>query len=384
MPVVAVTGMRQTGKTTMLLRDPLMQDRLYISLDDIALLKAARDDASGLWGEEDSIIIDEAQRVPELLLAVKRSVDLDRRSGRFILSGSASFDLKKGLAESLAGRAIYLSMHSLTRREISSNISNPPFLLCFMKEQRLPRVEAKPITDGEVLLGGLPPVVLNPDGVETWFKGFEQNYLERDIRLIARITNTIGFRDLLRLAAMRTGTVLNVSSLARDAGLPVETAKRYLGWIEESFVIRRLPPFLRNRATRIRKDHKLTVVDSGLASFLAGISDLRETPLRGALYETYVAQNLLGILAAHDYSAELLYWRTNTGQEVDFVIDRKTDLLAIEVKAASSWSVGDLRGLRAFLEATPDCTAAILAYNGHRAVKIGDRLWAIPIATLLS
>lgn len=384
MPVVAVTGMRQTGKTTMLVKDPGLQDRPYLSLDDVATLKAAREDPTVLWEGREILTIDEAQRAPELFLAAKRSVDTDRRLGRFLLSGSSSFDLRGELAESLAGRAIYLNLLPMTRREISAATQKPPFLVSFMARPTLPVTSAAPLRDSEVMAGGLPPVLLHPSSSEVWFKGYEQQYVERDIRLIARVENTIGLRDLLRLAAMRTGQVLNINSLSRDAGLPVKTTHRYLSWIEDSFLIRRLQPFLKNRATRIKKAPKLIVCDSGLARYLSAIHDLRESPLRGHLYETYVAQNLLGILSAHDFGAELLHWRTQSGEEVDLVIESRSEVLAVEIKAASSWSQRDLRGLRAFLSVTPHCKAAILAYNGTEPLKLGDRLWAIPLGILLS
>jgi predicted AAA+ superfamily ATPase len=167
--------------------------------------------------------------------------------------------------------------------------------------------------------------------------------------------------------------VLVISTIARDAKLNAATAGRYLDLLETSFLVRRLPPFLKNRGSRLIKSPKLHFTDSGLAAHLAGIRLLepgRDDLLRGALFETYVAQNLIALLEAHQPDAQLAFWHEQGRHEVDFVIEADRRVFAIEVKAAARWTGNDLSGLRAFLDRSPNCVAAVLAYNGREAVSL--------------
>lgn len=394
MPVVVVTGMRQVGKSTLLQRLSRIQDRRYVSLDDFAHLEAARRNPEAFLRGDQPITVDEAQKCPELLSVIKQMVDRDRIPGRFLLSGSANFALLRGITESLAGRAVYLTLYPFNRREIAGAVSDEPFLVRFFRSPEIAeRLSVRPLDPSEVVLGGMPTVCLgdvrNP---ALWFKGYEQTYLERDVRELSQVADLIAFRNLLLLTALRTGQLLKPSELARDAKLNTATASRYLGLMEASCVIRRIGPYLANRASRLIKSPKLYLSDSGLACYLTGIDSLDAAvnepavsePLRGAMFETYVAQNLSGILEACWPRARLLFWNVQGRHEVDFIIEVGRDTLAIEVKAASRWNDRDLSGLRAFLSATPRCRAAILAHNGTEAVRLDDRIWAIPLGLLLS
>jgi hypothetical protein len=386
LPVVVLSGLRQSGKSTLLQNEPaLVRGHAYRTLDDFATLAAARANPESLL--EGATILDEVQRCPELLVALKKSVDEQRRPGRFILSGSANLALLGHVSETLAGRAGYFALHPMTRRERRGTTNRQPFLVKFLSSAALPSGKAQPISEREVLTGGLPPACLGPaEGVAEWFRGYVQTYVERDVRQLSQITDLVAFRTLAQLAALRTGQVLVVSTLARDAKLNAVTAGRYLDLLETSFLIRRLPPFLKNRSSRLVKSPKLHFTDSGLAAHIAGVTALepgRDDMLRGALFETYIAQNLAALLEAHLPDAQLAYWCEHGRHEVDFVIETNRKVFAVEVKAATRWSESDLSGLRAFLDRTPDCVAAVLAYNGKEAAKLGERLWAIPMGQLL-
>jgi len=389
LPVVAVTGLRQAGKSTFLQNEPGLTGREFLSLDEFAVLEAARRDPQSFVRRHAALTIDEAQKCPELLTAIKREVDRDRRPGRFLLSGSANFALLKGITESLAGRAVYLTLWPFTRREIGGDLARPPFVMRFFESPRLPAASRPTMLgDAEVLRGGMPAVCLHGEQDTTlWFKGYEQTYLERDVRELARVADLVPFRHLLRLAVLRTGQVLKTSELARDAKANATTTSRHLTVMEASFVLHRLEPYLANRASRLIKSPKLYVGDSGLAAHLCGVlaagAPVVET-LRGALFETFVAQNLAATVEACWPGAHLYYWHVQGRYEVDFVVEVGRECLAIEVKTASRWDDRDLSGLRAFLEATPRCRAAILAYNGETAVQLDSRLWAIPLTTVLS
>jgi len=389
LPVVVVTGLRQAGKTTFLRSDPSLAGRRYFNLDDFATLEAARREPEALLEGAEPVIIDEAQRCPDLLVAVKRVVDRRRSPGRFLLSGSANLALLKDVSESLAGRALYLRLEPFTRREREGRLAQRPFLVRFLERPALPpRSEAEPLRDEEILDGGMPPVALGETRRrDLWFLGYEQTYLERDVRDLSQVADLVTFRNVLRLTALRTGQILNQSELARDAKLPAATAARYLGLLETSFVLRKLAPHLRNRSSRLIKSPKLFVADSGLAAHLTGVDDLGATagePLRGALYETYVLQNLAGILGAYLPRAELGFWSVQGRHEVDFTITSGRETFAIEVKAASRFGDRDLAGLRAFAAKTPDFRAGLLAYNGQEAHALGEGLFVVPIGLLLS
>lgn len=387
-PVVVVTGLRQAGKTTFLRRDSAFVGRRYVTLDDFAALEAARLDPESLLRGQDPLTIDEVQRCPDLLVAIKRAVDERRTPGRFVLSGSANLSLRHGVTESLAGRAMWLTLGPFTRRE-RLGATQEPFLVRFLKEAQLPpTVSAPALTDREVLYGGMPSMVVGGDvDRDLWLLGYEQTYLERDVRDLAQVADLVTFRTLLRLAAARTGQLLNQSEIARDAKLPVSTAVRYLGLLETSFILNRLPPYTRSRTARLLRSPKIFLTDSALACHLTATSDVSvaaDEPLRGPLYETFVYQNLAGILGAHLPDAELGFWSIQGRHEVDFVISHQRRRVAVEVKAAGRAGERDLAGLRAFRRTTPGASAGILAYNGSEAFVPEKGLFVVPLGLLLS
>lgn len=388
MPVVVVTGLRQSGKSTFLQQEKTLASRRYVTLDDFAQLAAARSDPEGFIRSDEPLTIDEAQKCPELFTAIKREVDRARRPGRFLLSGSANFALLRGITESLAGRALYLTLHPFSRRELHGEVRAAPFLRKAFDNGTPPKhVGAGAITLEELYLGGLPPVCLKLNRRPAlWFKGYEQTYLERDLRELSRLVDLVSFRNLLGLAALRTGRVLTISELGRDAKLNATTTARYLSLLEASFVIVRLNPYFANRASRLIKSPKLYVSDSGLAAHLIGVGETggANDSIKGALLETYAAQNLAAILESEWHGTRLSYWHVQGRYEVDFVIEQGQETMAVEVKAAARWNDRDLVGLKAFLEKTPHCRLAILAYGGGETVRLAERLWAVPLAVLLS
>ena len=385
MPVVCITGMRQTGKSTFLQRQAELRGRKYITLDDFAQLAAARENPDDFIDTDEPLIIDEAQRCPELFVAIKRAVDRDRVPGKFILSGSANFLLMKNISESLAGRAAYFNLHPFTRRELNGRLSEKPFLKKFFETGQIADFpEARLILPEEIVKGGMPSVCLGSlKNVINWFKGYEHTYLDRDIRDLSRIGNIIPFRGLLRLAALRTSGILSISELGRDARLTSATVTNYLSIMEISCIFYRLAPYLNNPASRLIKSPKFYMGDSGLACYLTGKDDLSDDPLRGALLETYVAQNIVATIASTWPQANLFFWNIQGRHEVDFIIEAGKTCIAIEVKATARWEKSDLSGLKSFVAATPHCTAGILAYNGAEPVSLGGKLWAIPLSLLL-
>ena len=216
-----------------------------------------------------------------------------------------------------------------------------------------------------------------------WFRGYEQTYLERDIRDLSRIGNIISFRGILHLLSLRIGKLLSISELGRYVRMRSAAVSNYLSLMEVSCISYRLALFLENRANRLIKSPKLYISDSRLASFLAGVDDLEKDPLYGVLLETYVAQNIIVILHSTWPKADLFFWNIQGRHEVDSVIGTGGKRIAIEIKSSARWESRYLAGLKAFLAATPQCRAGILAYNGSASISLGDRLWAIPIGILI-
>lgn len=386
MPVVVLSGMRQTGKSTLLLNQPQLRTRRYYSFDDYGTLEAVRSDPESFLSGDKPITIDEAHKYPEILTIIKQLVDRERKPGRFLLSGSANLLLLKNIADSLAGRAVYVNLSPFSRREISGITSKKPALIQFLDKGTLPRRVVPPITWRETIKGGMPVVCLEQVKKPViWFRGYEQTYLERDIRALSQVADLVSFHRLVQLIALRNAQVLNVSELARDAKMNVMTTSRYLDLLEISCVVFRMPPYLGNPASRLIKSPKLYVSDAGLAAYLAGLFDHRSTsPLLGAVFECYVAHNLLSILSAHAPDTAVFYWHIQGRYEIDFVLEHHNETIAIELKYSSRWHEKDLDGLRTFLKSTKNCRAAILAYNGREVFKIGDRVHVVPVSLLLS
>ena len=386
LPVVVLSGMRQTGKSTLLLNQPELRNRRYISFDDFATLEAAKSNPEDLIGGKGPLTIDEAQKYPWILNVIKQEVDKKRKPGAFLLSGSANFLLLKKVAESLAGRAVYLTLHPFTRREVQGLTKETPAIAHFINKNVFPTRKIKAVDLEEILKGGMPSICLrevkNPN---IWFHGYEQTYLERDIRALTQVADLVSFRRLLQLVALRNTKILNISELARDAKLNVVTTSRYLSLMETSFILNRMPPYLGNRSSRLIKAPKIYLSDTGLAAYLIGIKklDVNEA-YRGAFLESYVAQNLEGIFSTHYPYARITYWNIQGRYEVDFIVEIGDETIAIEVKNSSRWQERDLAGLKAYIGSTKKCRAAILAYNGHNVVKLESKIWAVPLKLLLS
>ncbi len=384
MPVVVLTGPRQAGKSTLLQLDPAFSKRRYATFDDYATLDAAQRDPETFL-EGGPLTLDEVQRFPEILSAVKHSVDRNRRPGHFLLSGSANLRLLKNVTESLAGRAVYLDLQPFTAREAEGRTSRPPVLRDLLQGIP-PEGKARPFDFGTVLKGGMPSVILGEvKKPEIWFKGYVQTYLERDLRDLSQVGDLAGFRRLMKLAALRTGGILSLSDLARDAKMNVMTLSRYLSLLETSFLIRRLPPYLGNQTSRLVKSPKLYFTDSGLAAHLTGLDPSQEDhPLKGVLLENWVAQNLLALSEALFPESGGFYWNIQGRYEVDFILESGKRTLAVEVKWGSRPKAEDLRGLEAFLKSQEEPVTGVLATTGRETLPLGKNLWAVPINLLLA
>jgi predicted AAA+ superfamily ATPase len=383
-PVVVVMGARQTGKSTLVQSHPALRDHRYLSLDDVDLRDLAERAPEELLARGERLILDEVQRVPDLLLAVKRAVDRDRprRRGRFVLTGSANLLLMHRVSESLAGRAAYVQLWPFTRGERAgkgragrwSALLDAPFARW---EERLGQGGERADWREEARLGGYPTPALELAGAAaraTWFGGYLQTYLERDLRDHAAIDALVDFRRLMRAACLRIGNLANQAELARDAGVPPATAHRWLNVLEASFQLRRLEPYSVNRTRRLVKTPKLYWTDTALALYLAGI----EEP-EGAHLENLILADLMAWRDGLDRAAEVMWWRSAAGTEVDFVIEQGRKLLAVEVKSTGTPRSSDARQLAAFRDEYGSAVhGCLLLHTGDEVTPIGRGILAAP------
>ncbi|OGQ73473.1 MAG: ATPase [Deltaproteobacteria bacterium RIFCSPLOWO2_12_FULL_57_22] len=393
-PVVLLHGARQTGKST--LAEWLASGghpARYLTLDDAAVLAAARGDPSGfIAGLEGPVVLDEVQRAPELFLAIKAVVDRDRSPGRFLLTGSANVMLLPRLSESLAGRMEILTLWPLSQGEIEG--VKEGFIDAVFSDSLPNRTKNREDVSGllaRLLCGGYPVVHgrLSEARQKAWFGSYVTTILQRDVRDLANVEGLTALPRLLSLLAARAMSLLNLSELSRSIAIPQTTLKRYMALLETTFLIQTLPAWSGNLGKRLVKAPKLVLSDTGLMSQLLGLSKKRITMdanLLGPLLENFVVMELLKQVTWSRTQARLFHFRTQTGQEVDIVLeDPAGHLVGIEVKAGATVTTQDFKGLRTFAEATGrHFQRGVVLYTGTESVPFGPRLHALPVRALWS
>lgn len=387
-PVVLLAGPRQAGKTT-LVRQLAANELRYLTLDDELTLLSARADPVGMIRSLDRAVIDEIQRAPQLLLAIKKSVDEDRRPGRFLLTGSANLMALPTVADSLAGRMETLSLLPLSQSEIERQSAN--WLDGVFKGQ-IP----KPGTTAHgsdlverVLRGGYPEAVSRPTSKRrvAWARQYIDAIIQRDVRDVSGIEKLDQLPRLLRALAQTAGQLCNYTQLAGQVGLDGKTASRYVAVFEQMYLLRRVEVWARNRLNRVIKTPKLQFIDSGLlASLLELTTDevAQDRTRFGNVLETFVYAELLKHTTTADGNYHLMYYRDIDQFEVDLVIENAAGhLVGVEVKAAATVKESDLRGLKKWSKLAGDrFKMGIVLYDGNEIMPIGDNLWAAPLSTL--
>ena len=354
MPVVAVTGPRQSGKTT--LCRACFPDHAYVSLEPQDTRSFATSDPRGFLAQHGGpAIFDEVQRAPDLLFYLQAEVDRDPTPGRFVLTGSQHFGLAAAVSQSLAGRVALLDLLPLSLEEV----------------RRFP--ESADDVWTTVWTGGYPRIHDQRLPAGGWLADYTTTYLQRDVQQVLRVTNQDAFAMFLRLAAGRTAQEQNLSSLGADAGITHPTARAWMSVLEASFVVFRAPPWVRNVRKRAVKSPKLHFVDSGLACHLLGIRDpaqLRLHPSRGAIFESWVASEILKARVHRGAPPDIFHLRETRGAEVDLVIEAGPRLFAVEVKSGATVVPDFFRALEGLAEAVreraPHLQAvARLVYGGE-------------------
>ena len=389
-PVVLLNGARQTGKSTLIQSLSATAQRRYFTLDDATTLAAAASDPDGfISGINDPVSLDEVQRAPGLFLAIKAAVDRDRSPGRFLLTGSANVLLLPHVADSLAGRMEIVTLWPLSNAEVAGsptlNLADGLF------DEPVYSLPISPCDRGELIVkllaGGYPESLTRAVSRrrQAWFDSYLQAIMQRDVRDLAQIEQLVEFPKLLQLLATRSAGLLNFAELSRTSGLAQTTLKRYFALLEILFLVYRLPAWERHLGKRMVKSPKLYLPDSGLLAHLLGQTEAHlgaVAGLPGALVETWVFSELIKHLAFTTKQLTLWHYRTQSGVEVDFVLEnRMGKLTGIEVKASQSVSSKDFNGLRYLKETEPHAfQRGILLYSGREVVPFGADMFAIPMS----
>jgi hypothetical protein len=387
-PVVLIVGPRRAGKTT-LVRSMEEADRAYITLDDQTVLEAARSDPAGFIRGLDRAIIDEIQRAPDLLLAIKKTVDEDYRPGRFLLTGSANVLTLPRIADSLAGRMETLQILPLARAEVEGRT---PSFLERLFEGKLKHQRKAVVGDDlvqAVLLGGFPEAMAR--GSERrrmdWARSYLTSILTRDLRDIAEVEKLTELPKFVRLLAEHSGQLVNYSQFGASIDVSHKTGQRYVGLLEQVFLIATLQPWFTNALKRIVKTPKLHFLDSGLLAGARGLTFDRVKADRGTfggLLESFVFSEELKLMTSSDLRLTPHHFRDRDMREVDIVMERDDGMIAgIEVKASATVKSGDFAGLRALAEPCGDRFACgVVLYDNTDVVPFGDRLVAAPLSCL--
>lgn len=389
-PVVCILGPRQVGKTT--LARQLEPGRTYVSFDDNTMLAAARYDPLGfVAGLPDRVILDEVQRVPELLTAIKLSVDNDRRPGRFILTGSANLLLLPNVQESLAGRMEVIYLNPLSEQE--KHHSAFSLLEALLTNQIKPAITGvqPPVTGiaEAVVGGGYPePNTRTEARARQWYRQYLNAIIQRDVQDIANIRDGDELLRLLQLIALRTGNLINISNLMQDIGLQRDTISRYLSVLERLFLVRTLPAWHRNAAKRLIKAPKIHIIDSGLGSALTSLKAAdwnKPDNAFGGMLESFVVQQLICQSGWCDNELRFSHYRDKDQLEVDLVIEQDDRLWGVEVKKSASIQGRDARGLARLAEqAGSSWKGGILLYTGTSTLPLADvpNAYAVPMNQL--
>src|SRR5690625_994652 len=389
-PVVCLLGPRRGGKST--LAQHLEPDRTYISLDDSDLLQAAQQDAIGfIESLPERVIIDEVQRAPKLLLAIKSVVDRKRTAGRFLLTGSANLLLLPQAQDSLAGRMEVIYLHPLTEQE--KRLSNTTLLDTLISNKLAPQMVSDSIplaSTAEVLCqGGYPePNRRAPHRARQWYRQYTNAIVQRDVEDIAAVQDKDSLLVLMELLASRTASLLNISNLSKELSLDRATVSKYLSILKRLFLVHQLPAWHRNHAKRLIKSPKIHLVDTELSAALARLEPnqwLTDAERFGALLESHVVEQLIAQAGWVDPDLRFYHYRDKDQAEVDLVIERGRETWGVEVKRAASIQPNkDAVGLaKLAAQAGKDFRGGMLVYTGRHCLKLPvPGCFAVPIGML--
>jgi len=394
-PATLLVGARQCGKSTLVKRiGEGPHPAAYRTLDDADTLAAARHDPTAFVAAADErpLVIDEVQRAPELLLAIKAAVDRDRRPGRFVLTGSANVLTLPRVAESLAGRVEVQTLWPLAQAEIEGRTGADAISLLF-DPKAVPDTpkSARETTITRILRGGLPPAVerADADRRSAWFASYLTTVTQRDVRDLSNVAHAVELPRLLHALALRMTQPLNKNGLAATIGMPYSTLDRYLALLELLFVVHRIPAWHGNHGKRLVRSPKLLIADSGFAGHLLGAGPRiaeRGADSLGPLVEAFAGMELVRLAAIDPLRAVVHHYRTHQRVEVDYLLETPDGrLVGVEVKAGATVGADDFRHLARLRDELGErFVRGVVLHLGERVTAFGDRLAAWPLAALWS
>lgn len=390
-PVIVLNGARQTGKST--LCQQLLDNNIFtgqlITFDDPTVLAAAQTDPLGFVNDRgDHLILDEVQRVPELFLSIKKTVDQDRPDRRFILTGSVDVMMLPTIADSLAGRLEIHNLWPLSQGEIMNQPATFLEKLTAQENEFTPSRSSWQEVLQAISIGGYPEVIQRKADRRTrWFASYMLSVLQKDIRELANIEGLTQLPNILQLVATRVGSTINLSDIARLSGVKNTTLQRYMALLEHVFLLIKIPAWTPNSEGRFVKSPKLYLNDSGLLGYLRGEdaeSLLENRTTAGAFLENFVVMEIIKQLSWSDQTLTPYHFSLHQGAEVDLVLEnRKGHLFGIEIKSAATLRESDFKGLKYLAALAPDkFQKGIILYRGEQTLRFGDRLYAVPVSNL--
>lgn len=388
-PVVAITGARQIGKSTLL--EHIFPETEMVVFDPVVdIMNARKDPDFFLDNHKCPLILDEIQYAPELVAAIKRRVDKTRQPGQYILTGSQQWAVMKNISESLAGRALFVDMESFSLAEICQNIPKQSWLERWLKGdiENFQRLECTRTVAEQIWRGWLPKAdQIDLEDIPTYYRSYLQTYIERDARMLADVNDWQQFGKFVQLTAALTAQEINYSQMGQKVGMSYQTAERWLMVLKATFQWYEVPAFSSNTIKKIRSKPKGYISDTGLACSLNMISShkaLMGHPMMGAFFETAVASEIRKMSYAMNTQPQMYHWRSYGGAEVDLILEMDGMLFPIEVKLTSNPARRDTVGISAFRKTYPNhkIASGLVICPCEKFIKISEQDYALPWDTL--
>lgn len=385
-PVLLISGARQVGKSTLALH---LDIKNYITLDDINMYEMAKNDPKGfIENLEKPVIIDEAQRLPQLMITIKEFIDKDRINGQFVLTGSASLQGFKEISDSLAGRIGIVELYPLSLKEKNRKTDNIIDIFSGdLQAYVLKKYDNSSIVNN-IIDGGYPEILKmdNKKAKYLWFSSYIRTYIESDAKELANIRNIDKFISMYRLVMLRSANLFNKSTLQNECGLDNKTFDIYFNVLEHTYQVQKLKPFFKNELKRAIKTPKVYATDTGVLSYLLQITSKGEyeaSHYKGDILETFVYDELIKSKTYATNNAEIYYYRTSDKKEIDFILEFSSKVIAIEIKASKSVNKSDFKHIYHLASEIPnEFDKGIVLYNGESVLKIDDNMYAFPLGFL--
>ncbi len=384
-PVVMLTGARQVGKSTLAMQ--LIKN--YITMDDVSVYSSVKEDALLFISSlNPPITIDEVQKSPEILLAIKQPVDKNRVNGHYLLTGSANIIAFKTIADTLAGRIAIFELMPLSMKEINSKTDS---VLDILFNGSFLNYNYKSLPDSQiintVLKGGYPEIqkIDSEYGRYLWFSSYISTYIERDIRIIGDLRHLDKFIKLYNILASRSANIIVKSELSKTVGIDVKTISNYLKLLELVYQIYILRPYQSNIGKRFVKSEKFFFTDTGVLSYLLNIKDEKtflKSEYKGHIFETFVFAELLKSIKYGKEHTNIFYYCTKDKREIDFVVERNNSVIAIEVKFAKTVTKSDFKHIVNAFDNINNLEYGFVFYIGDKVIPFGKNMYAIPVSIL--